>query len=431
MKLLMVIVFVIIILVLYLAIKGMEMKNYYSQRKKEIKLNWSSYRCKPGILAWAGWLGPSGTSTTGNAIDCAIMFLKNLFDKFMYPFYQFFETLLEVVFDLIKSVRNIRKMIYYLRDSIREHLLEIANLIYGYGKKISYLFNTITDITSKIFKVFEDIFFALGYAVTTLFSIWNGSIGGVGRFFCFHKNTFITMKDNSKKEIYRINIGDIIKEGGKVLAVHKYSGINTDLYKYKNIIVSGSHYVFENNKLLMVKDSPISKILEQKEKYIYCLTTEKGKILINNTLFGDYMEENKNINQILKEVLQKLNFTKRGIVSKIKSNEKIWGFYKNTIIKLKSGIYKKIKDIKINDILENNSVVEGVITINGNDINLYNYNNVISSGNIIVKNNNWKFINNIKISNKINIREEKLYNISTSNNQIIINNNIYTDYEQC
>ena len=106
----------------------------------------------------------------------------------MYPFYQFFETLLEVVFDLIKSVRNIRKMIYYLRDSIREHLLEIANLIYGYAKKISYLFNTITDITSKIFKVFEDIFFAIGYAVTTLQSIWNGTIGGVGSFFCFHKN---------------------------------------------------------------------------------------------------------------------------------------------------------------------------------------------------------------------------------------------------
>ena len=135
----------------------MEMKNYYSQRQKEIKLNWSSYRCKPGMLAWAGWLGPSGTSTTGNAIDCAIMFLKSLFDKFMYLL-PIFETLLEVVFDLIKSVRNIRKMIYYLRDSIREHLLEIANLIYGYAKKISYLFNTITDITSKIFKVLKTSF---------------------------------------------------------------------------------------------------------------------------------------------------------------------------------------------------------------------------------------------------------------------------------
>lgn len=430
MKLFAVIIFVIILLILYFAVKAIEMKKYYSNRKKDIKLNWSKYRCKPGILAWAGWIGPTGTSTTGNAIDCAIMFLKNIFDKFMYPFYQFFETLLEVVFDLIKSIRNIRKMIYYLRESIREHLLEIANLIYGYGKKISYLFNTITDITSKIFKVFEDIFFSLGYAVTTLFSIWNGSIGGVGRFFCFHKNTLITMNDNSKKEIYRIKTGDIIKEGGKVLGIHKYSGKNIDLYNYKNTIVSGSHYVFENNKLIMIKDSPISKLLNKKEKYIYCLTTNNGKILINNTIFGDYMKENKDINTILQEVLRKLNFIKKGdtMFLKIKSNEKIWGFHKNTQIKLKSGIYKNIKDIKINDTLENNSIVEGVIVINGNNIKLYNHNNVISSGNIIVKNKNWSFINNI--SNSINSNEDLLYNISTSNNQIIINNNIYTDYEQ-
>ena len=39
---------------------------------------------------------------------------------------------------------------------------------------------------------------------------------------------------------------------------------------------------------------------------------------------------------------------------------KKYEFHKNTKIKLKSGIYKKIKDIKINDILENNAVVQGV-----------------------------------------------------------------------
>ena len=60
----------------------------------------------------------------------------------------------------------------------------------------------------------------------------------------------------------------------------------------------------------MVKDSPISIVLRTKRKIYLLFNNRKGKILINNTIFGDYMEENKNINQILKEVLQKLNFTK-------------------------------------------------------------------------------------------------------------------------
>jgi hypothetical protein len=376
------IVFIIILLVVYIAFKAFEMKNYYSHRTKEIKQNWGEYRCKPGMIPLAGQFGPSGTSTMENALQCGKMFLENSFNYFMIPFIKFFETLIDVVFDLVESVRNIRKMIYYLRDSIREHLLDIANMIYGYGKKISYLFNTITDVMGKIFRVFEDIFFAIGYSITTLESLWNGSIGAVGRFFCFHKNTLISMNDNSQKKIYKIKPGDIIKEGGKVLAIHKYSGKNINLYNYNNIIVSGSHIVFED-KPVKVKNSSISKSLPIKEKYIYCLTTEKGKILINNTLFADYMEieNDEDINKILQKVLQKLNNKKELITDK---NEKVWGFHKNTKIKLKSGIYKNIKDIKINDILENNSKVEGIMKINADNIKLYKNNNVISSGNTIV-----------------------------------------------
>jgi hypothetical protein len=62
------------------------------------------------------------------------------------------------------------------------------------------------------------------------------------------------------------------------------------------------------------------------------------------------------------------------------------------------------------------------------EILLFKNNNVISSGNTIVKNKNWEFVKNN--STEINSKEKILYHLTTSNNEIIINNQIYTDYEQ-
>src|SRR5690606_13419408 len=104
------------------------------------------------------------------------------------------------------------------------------------------------------------------YSFYTLASIWNGPIGETPRvlekikkFFCFDENTLIKLNDHSLKKIKNIKYNDILDYRNHVLATMKLLSIDVDMYNYQNIIVSGSHYVKENDKYIKVEDSNLAK----------------------------------------------------------------------------------------------------------------------------------------------------------------------------
>ena len=117
------------------------------------------------------------------------------------------------------------------------------------------------------------------------------------------------------------------------------------MYDYKGIIVSDSHYVFENNQWIMIKDSKISKKINYKKKYLYCLITNTHQIPINNILFSDYFDCHINQKEVQNNILSKLNGC---ITNNNYNNFPLWAFHKDTLIKTPNG-KKKIKDFKIGD----------------------------------------------------------------------------------
>jgi ribosomal protein S9 len=394
-----------------------------------IQKDWPTYRCQPQIIPIAGFVGPKGTSSVENALECSMIFFKNSFLSFMTPFIEFFEKIVEVLVDLVKSVQNIRQMFNYLRDSINTFLLDIANMFYAYATKFSLLFNRLLQTFSKIFTVFEDLFFTVAYAGYSLMSVWNGPIGGVARFFCFHKNTPITMGDGTQKIISKIKVGDKIKNG-KVIGVHIFSGKNTKLYNYKNIIVACHHLVYENGKWIRIKKSKFAQPFNNTEDEIYCLTTSTGKILINDVIFADYMEieTSEQMKNILNIAMAHLNNLPKNNSEANINIEKVVGFQKDTLITLKSGITKNLSQLQINDNLENNNIVIGITKVYGRNIKLYKYNNIISSGNVIIKKENeWGLMKNV--GEIINTKKSTLYHVFTTTGEITINNIIFKDYD--
>ena len=420
---------IIVFGVVYILYKSYTMYNTTMANAANIQKDWPTYRCQPQIIPIAGFVGPKGTSSVENALECSMIFFKNSFLSFMTPFIEFFEKIVEVLVDLVKSVQNIRQMFNYLRDSINSFLFDIAGMFYAYAIKFSLLFNRLMQIFSKIFTVFEDLFFTVAYAGYSLMSVWNGPIGGVARFFCFHKNTSITLSDGTQKIISKIKVGDKIKNG-KVIGVHIFSGKNTKLYNYKNIIVACHHLVYENGKWIRIKKSKFATPFNNTEDKIYCLTTSTGKILVNEVIFADYMEieTSEQMKNILNIAMNHLN---NSVKNKNEVNinlEKVFGFQKDTLITLKSGITKKISQLQINDNLENNNVVIGVTKVYGKNVKLYNHNNIISSGNVIIKKDNkWELMKNI--GNFVNSKKSILYHVFTTTGEITINNIIFKDYD--
>ena len=116
-----------------------------------------------------------------------------------------------------------------------------------------------------------------------------GATGGEGgNDACFIKGTLITMFDGSKKPVEQVDLGDKVAEGGNVFAAGKF--LNTELYDYKGIKVSGSHMVNEDGTWMRVRDTKHGKSLGDNLNTVYVFGSENRRILINDILFTDYFE---------------------------------------------------------------------------------------------------------------------------------------------
>ena len=96
------------------------------------------------------------------------------------------------------------------------------------------------------------------------------------------------MLDGTKKPVEQVDLGDKVAEGGLVFAVGKF--LNTELYDYKGIKVSGSHMVNEDGVWIRVRDTKHGKSLGNDENTVYVFGSENRRILINGILFTDYFE---------------------------------------------------------------------------------------------------------------------------------------------
>jgi hypothetical protein len=107
-------------------------------------------------------------------------------------------------------------------------------------------------------------------------------------------------------------------------------------------------------------------------------------------------------------------------------------FDKNTLIQMNDGTIKKICEIQVGDILENNNEVTACVKVETKGSTMYYLNNIIVSDTHIVK-YEQKWIPISKHPNAIKIavyNEPFLFCLNTSNKIIVINKIVFTDWDE-
>ncbi len=107
-------------------------------------------------------------------------------------------------------------------------------------------------------------------------------------------------------------------------------------------------------------------------------------------------------------------------------------FDKNTKIKKKDGSLWKICNIKLGDELINGGIVTAVCKLSTHDITMYNYNNIIVSGNhnILTYDGIWIPINKLPSAHKIEYyNEQYIYCLNTTTKTIPIKDSIFADWD--
>tara|TARA_B110001450_G_scaffold212622_1_gene204675 strand:- start:416 stop:2104 length:1689 start_codon:yes stop_codon:yes gene_type:complete len=252
---------------------------------------------------------------------------------------------------------------------------------------------------------------------------------------CFDADTKIKLQNNKLVPIKKIKIGDILEDNSYVTSVLKFSSYNRDLFTYNNIIVSGDHRVYDDILgLIRIDNHPDSiSIDDYREPYIYCINTSSKNIIINNTIFTDWDNIDKNdiidlhFNCCDKGLLPH-NFSKKDIHSYLNA-----GFHGDSILHLDDGRSIKIKDVEVNDVLKHGENVLGIVRVYAYDMNgIYEY--YLDNNTLIKCSKNIEINTNLGSYNTSSLEGNKIDNITyayhliTDKRSFIVDNVNVMDY---
>ena len=371
--------------------------------------------------------------------------VKKLFSKVLNSFnfiFSIFHKIFGSFLNTLDTIRNLTKPIrLFFKNTTLMFYKKLQNFMIG----ISYSMHKIRNSLRRSVSGYNMAFHSLNHINYSFESILNSPIPKIVKSFsgvthwldksfnklglCFDGKTLINTINGIKK-IQDIQPGEELDKDNFVISSHKFI-CNCDMYKYNNIIVSGSHLVKHNNKWSRIKSLSNSIKINYMDYCIFCLSTSNGQIIINNIVFKDYSESyGLNINNTINSIiLTKLNNT-INIVNNNGLNYIEQGLDKNTYIK-KYNNYVRIKNISIGDYLDYDNRVIGIVKICSKFNTVFEYKNKWIFSNNIKINENGIWINIIDsiYSRKISNYIDTLYHLVVTKEKIILENNlIIADY---
>lgn len=232
---------------------------------------------------------------------------------------------------------------------------------------------------------------------------------------CLIKSDKIRLKDEIVA-LQDIKLGDKQEDDSIIIGMVKYKSSKVQLYNYKDVIMTGSHYIQQGDQ--MVKCSSIGKLDRVSEEEVYCPITSNGLILAQGTeevTLADY-NDGKSYTEWNYEYSKRLN-NKECDHTEFKKHNYPALFASRSELDSGSSSSNKIADVE---------------HIYLPSIKMYNYKGIILSGNVLVfEDNTWKRIfqtRAILVTYKLNL--DKLYNIITKDHIIDIDGNTFRDYEE-
>lgn len=260
----------------------------------DIKENWALYRCNPPYWIFSDNISADFTYCVQNT-------QKGMMNYLLQPINYMITSLTSVGFGLNESINDIRVMF----SSIRGFVSEIVENVFGVFLNLIIAFQkiiiSIKDMVGKLVGIVVTIMYVLEGSIKTMNSTWDGPPGQLVKALgsCFSPDTQITLKNGKKYTMENAPLGGVMEDGGKIFAVLKIDNPNREsLFKIKGktqeILVTGEHFIFDEeiNTWLQVKN--YSKALEQKDnipEYLSCLITTNRRIKIDDKLFWDWEDD--------------------------------------------------------------------------------------------------------------------------------------------
>ncbi len=417
--------------------------------KRDYADEFSKHKDNPLSILFASQAGSSSNEVFNTIVTDKS---EGVFSEYM--------SFLKPVFDIFnKLFGNLGASLNILRNTLspmRNYFASVAAVYYKHIENFTiglfYSMHKFRTLMNRTLSGFSLMYHTVEHTKNTLSSVAHSSqmkrifnfgqdvidVGDavLGLGLCFEENTLLKLKSGKFVKIRDINLGDILEDGSIVIEKHHF--LNTEeLYKYNGVYVTGSHIVNEKDEWKTVKNSKNGIKTTICPKYVYCISTDTARILINKTEFRDFNESvneflNNTVNSI---ILAGLNSGTKNLydINTISYPNKYLGsgFHSDTLIEMNHPTLKSIKNIQIGDKLYGNNKVIGKVSLNSKFFKFYDDCTAIVSSNTKINDNNiWK---NIEMTDRKEVAYNgECYNLLTEKGVIPVFNSkkIYRDYAE-
>jgi len=267
---------------------------YYFSSVDEIKANWPDYRCNPMYM-------PLSDNLQEDFTYCVQSMQTNLMGYLLQPITFITSSFSKLSGTFMTEINSVREMF----NAVRTFITNIIQTIYGIFLNIIIEFQKIIigirDLVGKLIGVLTALMYIIEGSQYTMESAWNGPPGQMVKALgsCFHPETIVKLKNGNIQSMKELNLGDILENGSKVIAVMKIDNSDNDsLYKLEgrgvnnsDIYVTGSHLVYDKNKMKYIEVKNYSAAIKQdieKTSWFSCLITDDHLIKLGQEQFWDW-----------------------------------------------------------------------------------------------------------------------------------------------
>lgn len=300
-------------------------------------------------------------------LQLMIMYMKDTLNKVQGSMMAVIQFIGGTMFMLRDSISFMRKMLLRLIAFVARTVLELLALALGLALSLQFIPAVAAGVTAQvgtvvllILGVFSAIFMPY---IDALVNATSTSLESTG---CFDENTHIPMANNKIKKISKIEPGEKMRNGSIVTSVMKVDAANIDMYLYNGVYVSQYHRVkiatFDKNTnqhniqyIPVCKLKDAKRVHHYKKAFIFCINTTSKEIEINNTIFTDWDDLDKD------ELFEIQSNTGKYLYKKELNKVLDGGFHKNTVLTLNNGNKIKISDIEPGMYLQDNSKITAVV----------------------------------------------------------------------
>lgn len=428
---------IIAIIILYIFSCGnlwFYIKNNLQHLKTEWKDPSGNIRCDPLYLPFAAVINPPpiGTSDlefiTNNIKYCTTKTLKAVSIQSTSPLKEVLDGLIDTLKDIADIIVGLISFLNMFVKSIENLLSNMVTNMSSYLSNLESLFGSIVSIFTTATTINMVLMYVIQGFVDVIMSLIPTSSS------CFDKDTKISMYDGSYKTIDNIKVGERLLYDGVVTTTFKLSAFNIPMYTYNGVIVSGSHYVYIDNKLKKIEDIPqAKKIPNYLHKHIYCINTTSKQISIKNNIFADYDDLTKeDCTNLLTFIKYKFMKDKSVKMDTYDIHRYLNSGLQDVKIQLHNGAYKLLSSIVVGDVLKDNIKVTGVVEILP-DVKIKNITlndkTLVGGPNIqIMDKNSGICFNVMDRKEKSYHTKYKLYHLITDKGGFFVNNVYIGDY---